>query len=266
MPEGHTVHRIAREFTKRFVGQPVELDSPQGRFAAESALVTGQRMLSAEAHGKQLFIGFANQLSIRVHLGIYGKWRFYDVEKFPSESIGAVRVRFFNQKSMAELRGPTVCEVIDSDAVLAVLNRLGPDPIREDPKSTEQQRFVDRVSRSKVAIGQLLMDQSVIAGVGNVYRAELLFRAGINPHTPGLLLEEEVIRGIWNDSVKLLRAGVRAGVMVTRDELIGKRPNKSERNFVYKRENSVCRNCSSEIKLQMMAGRKLYFCPTCQPT
>ena len=104
MPEGHTVHRIAREFTKRFVGQPVELDSPQGRFAAESALVTGQRMLSAEAHGKQLFIGFANQLSIRVHLGIYGKWQFSEVEEIP-EPKGAVRARFLAGKKLADLRG-----------------------------------------------------------------------------------------------------------------------------------------------------------------
>ena len=274
MPEGHTVHRSANDFNRLFSGQALMVSSPQGRFNQGAALVSGQVLVQATAVGKQLFLRFANAQTIRIHLGIYGKWQWREFESINQGShqiqasdipvVGEVRARFANNLALADLRGPTVCEVLSPAEVDAVLKRLGPDPINPDPRGIEQQRFVQKVLGSKSTIGQLLMNQAVVSGIGNVYRAELLFRAGINPYTPANQLTVEQIEGLWQDAVKLLKVGVKTGFMITRDELTKKRPTKAERNFVYKREGLPCRICSQEISLAIMATRKLYWCASCQ--
>jgi endonuclease-8 len=108
------------------------------------------------------------------------------------------------------------------------------------------------------------MNQEVISGIGNVYRAELLFRAGVEPHTPGNQLLREVVEDIWDDSVKLMKVGVKTSYMITRDDLFTKRPSKAERNWVYKREGEPCRVCGTNISIELMAARKLYWCSGCQ--
>ena len=265
MPEGHTVHRTANEFAKRFAGLPLEVSSPQGRFSAGAELISGQVLTASRAIGKQLFLEFANDLTLRIHLGIYGKWRFNSIkDELVHEPVGQVRARFINANHFADLRGPTVCEVITRDEVAVVENRLGPDPLNPNPSGIESARFIERVRRSKTAIGQLLMNQEVISGIGNVYRAELLFRAGIDPYRPGSSIPVEQLESLWRDSVKLLEVGVKKGVMITRDEFLTKNPVKSERNFVYKREGLDCRVCSTHVAIEIMATRKLYYCPSCQ--
>ncbi len=263
MPEGHTVHRNANDFTRLFVGEKVLVDSPQGRFSQDAKLISGRTMTRARAIGKQLFLEFDNDLTLRIHLGIYGKWRLHSPDGFP-EVTGEVRARFRSTKAIFELRGPTVCEVVDSSEVAKVERRLGPDPLNADPRGKQKQRFVDKVLASKISIGQLLMNQDVVAGIGNVYRAELLFRAGIEPHTPGNRLNRELAEALWDDSVKLMKVGVKTSFMITRDELFTKRPSKADRNFVYKRNGEPCRVCGRKINLEIMAGRKLYWCPKCQ--
>lgn len=269
MPEGHTVHRTANQFNEYFGGRLLRVDSPQGRFSAAARLVDQQVLRTAVAVGKQLFLHFENDLTVRIHLGIYGKWRWYS-EFTPSGAVEQVRARFFlehpapSQVFLADLRGPTVCDVIDQHEVEAVLARLGPDPLNADYQGAELDRFVRRVTQSKTAIGQLLMDQSVIAGVGNVYRAELLFRAGLNPFVPGSKLAATQVQKIWEDAVVLMEIGVKTGVMITREELFDADPPKLERHFVYKREGQRCRVCGADIALELMQARKLYWCPGCQ--
>lgn len=265
MPEGHSVHRTANTLRKLFANQKLKISSPQGRFAEEAKLVTGRTLVSASAVGKQLFIGFDNELSIRVHLGIYGKWNFYKVPLSEAPEVwGAVRARFGSNSASADLRGPTVCEVIDLDQVKAIRARLGPDPIAPDLSGLEALRFVSRVIRSSAPIGALLMNQAVISGIGNVYRAELLFRAGLNPKLAGSKISEEQLISLWDDSVKLMRIGVKKGVMLTRDEVLKGKVLKEDRHFVYKREGLPCRVCGRRIVTEEFFGRKLYFCPACQ--
>jgi len=263
MPEGHSVQRIANELNRLFKGKPVQVDSPQGRFSSEAKLISGQKVKRVRAIGKQLFIDFDNKLTCRVHLGIYGKWRFVPRAKEDTLS-GAVRVRFFDDLNIADLRGPTVCEVIDTKSVKLIEKRLGPDPTNPDPKKIEQAKFIDRVQSSKSPIGILLMNQDVISGIGNVYRAEILFRAGISPHVLGNQLSNEQIVSLWEDSVKLMKVGVRTGFMITREELLTKKPKKADRNYVYKREGLGCLRCSTTVVIELMATRKLYWCPGCQ--
>lgn len=261
MPEGHTVHRIANRFNSDFAGHPVHVTSPQGRFRAGAALIDGKRLEKALAVGKQLFLFFDGDLVLRIHLGIYGKWQFHEATSSP-QIIGEVRARFAGNLAIADLRGPTVCEVLQVGEIDAVMNRLGPDPL--NPDKSGRDRFVDKVLESSRSIGALLMDQSVISGIGNVYRAEILFRGGISPHTVGSRLDEPALRAMWADAERLLKVGVQLGVMVTRDEFLKADPGKAERYFVYKRENTPCRNCGGSIRLEIMNGRKLYWCPVCQ--
>lgn len=263
MPEGHSVHRSANDFNTLFAGETVYIDSPQGRFSSEAKKISKRRLERARAIGKQLFLEFDNDLTLRVHLGIYGKWRRHAPGDLPAV-VGEVRARFSSSKAIFELRGPTVCEVLDDAEVKAIEKRLGPDPLNADPRGKQKLRFVEKVLASRVSIGQLLMNQEVISGIGNVYRAELLFRAGVEPHTPGSQLLREVVEDIWDDSVKLMKVGVKTSYMITRDDLFTKRPSKAERNWVYKREGEPCRVCGTNISIELMAARKLYWCSGCQ--
>jgi len=263
MPEGHIVHRIADDLNGYFAGKPVTVTSPQGRFTQDAMTISGQRLRLATAVGKQLFMEFENDLTLRIHLGIYGKWQFHQASESPA-IVGEVRARFSHGNVFVDLRGPTVCEVVDQDSARMVLRKLGPDPLNANPRQAESRRFINKVLKSQSSIGLLLMNQEVISGIGNVYRAELLFRAGIEPHTPGSALSMEQVQALWNDSVKLMRVGAKTGFMITRESLFGKNPRKEDRNYVYKREGQPCRNCKTSVSIELMAARKLYWCSRCQ--
>ena len=349
MPEGHSVHRITRQFRLHFVGKRVSASSPQGRFAAGAAELDGHVMTDARAVGKQMFLEFDHERWLRVHLGMYGAWdfagditadatvlaangrmgqtnqkgtpkqkgtpnqkgtpdqagareqagagehsgpvdaagedslhsigaprvarlRMAEQEKlgpvadtFPPEPVGAVRVRLLTHDTVADLRGPTACEVLSPEEVQAVIARLGPDPL-VDPGKRSEDRFVEVVRKKPTSIGLLLMDQSVVSGIGNVYRAELLFRARLNPHTPGRDVPEETVRALWRDWSKLLKLGVQHGQMMTMDGLRAKQKaaalaHRDDRHWVYHRAGLPCRVCGTPIAVERAAGRKLYWCP-----
>ena len=153
-------------------------------------------------------------------------------------------------------------------AMQVAMDRLGPDPILDDSPAAED-RFVAVVRAKPTPIGRLLMDQLVVSGIGNVYRAELLFRAGLTPHAPGKSLTDEQARALWRDWAYLLKIGVATGQMMTMDGLgdaAHRRAmkNRADRHWVYKREGLPCRICGTHIALEEMAARKLYWCPQCQ--
>lgn len=315
MPEGHSVHRIARQFTANFVGEVCHASSPQGRFAEGAALLDGSVMEECFAVGKQMFARFGEGVWLRVHLGIYGAWDFSGEvttklgqtgeysrpagvvdrlgedslrsigaprrlrmaeqeaaseldEPWPPEPVGAVRLRLLTDRTCADLRGPTACETLDGAGVEAVLDRLGPDPLVVDAAGGED-AFVANVRRRRVPIGQLLMDQSVVAGIGNIYRAELLYRARLNPYSLGGDIPEPKLRELWRDWDKLLRIGVEVGQMMTIDGLEGEAwmralRNRDERHWVYGRAGEPCRTCGTPISLALMQNRKLFWCEGCQ--
>ena len=265
MPEGHSIHRVANTFGRDYLNSKVKIFSPQGRFESDAKLVSGRKLVRSTAIGKQLFLEFDNELTLRIHLGIYGKWNFYKVPLSKAPEVwGAVRARFGVTNFSCDLRGPTVCEVINQGAVDLVRKRLGPDPLTPDPTGSEAMKFVSKVKSSRAPIAAALMNQAVISGIGNVYRAELLFRAGLNPKTPGQELSEERLLSIWDDSVKLMRIGVKKGIMLTRDDFLTGRVLLENRYFVYKREGLPCRVCNKKVAMEELLSRKLYFCPSCQ--
>lgn len=191
-----------------------------------------------------------------------------DLNSFPPAPIGAVRVRLLTPTAVADLRGPTACEVQTIEQVDAAIAKLGPDPLVDDLAEGEE-RFTAVVRKKPTPIALLLMDQAVVSGIGNVYRAEMLFRARQNPFTPGRDVPEEVVRGLWRDWVKLLTIGVETGQMLTMDGLSPKdqaraRASRADRHWVYHRTGEACRVCGATIQMRELGGRKLYWCPVDQ--
>ncbi|MBS2938021.1 Fpg/Nei family DNA glycosylase [Nocardioides sp. J2M5] len=262
MPEGHTIHRLARRHARLLGGQRVTADSPQGRFEDGARLLDGRVLDATDAWGKHLFHRY-DDLWLHVHLGLYGKFRDGALPAPPPR--GALRLRLLGEASWLELRGPTACEVLTDAERRVVLDRLGPDPLRRRP---DVDAFVDRVRRSRAPIGRMLMDQAVIAGVGNIYRAEVLFRQRIDPFLPGRQVEESLVLAVWDDLVGLLRAGVRAGRIVTthpedRERPSG-RPRRVDAHYVYGRAALPCRVCATPVQDALVAARRLFWCPVCQ--
>lgn len=333
MPEGHSVHRIARQFERNFVGQRVFASSPQGRFAEGAAVLDGRTATDVRAVGKQMFLEFESDVWLRVHLGMYGAWDFageivvdptiaaangrmgqtnqrgtdldtpvfdsavFDAagensltsigaprrarvhvrmseqttgladegSEWPPPVVGQVRLRLLTEVTCADLRGPTACALQTPDEVSATIAKLGPDPLVDDLAEGEE-RFVAAVRKKPTPIGLLLMDQSIVSGIGNVYRAEMLFRARLNPHTPGRDVPEEIVRQLWHDWTHLLAIGVETGQMMTMDDLDPEAyrramAHRDDRHWVYHRAGLPCRLCGTEIVLEEVGGRKLYWCP-----
>jgi endonuclease VIII len=333
MPEGHSLHRIALQFRRNFVGHRIVASSPQGRFVEGAANLDGRTMVASSAVGKHLLLEFEHERTLHVHLGLYGAWDFAgeidadatlasangrmgqtnqhgtfldeaagdrpflqdalpesslasigaprrtrlrmaesekgeDVEltEFPPAPIGQVRLRLLTETAVADLRGATACEVFDPEQVRALLARLGPDPMHDAGKAAED-RFVNAVRKSGSPIGLLLMDQSVVAGIGNVYRAELLFRARLNPHVPGKEIPVPTLRKLWKDWAHLLAVGVQTGQMMTRDDLTTEEDYKralasrDERHYVYKRTGQRSPRGRGQVVMEDMGGRNLYWAP-----
>ncbi|MGJ7440324.1 Fpg/Nei family DNA glycosylase [Aquipuribacter sp. MA13-6] len=274
MPEGHTVHRHARQLAGLFAGDPVRLDSPQGRFSAGAAALDGVGLAGTEAWGKHLLLRFdappGSDRWLHVHLGLFGTWALGHGR--PPEPRGALRLRLVGPDrgedgpAWAELRGPTACELLDDTGRAGLLARLGPDPLRDDAVPDDAWA---RISRSRQSIAALLMDQKVVAGIGNVYRAEALFRARLSPRTPGRAVAHEQWQAVWDDLAVLMRAGVRSGRIVTTErEDRARRSGAARREdayYVYRRHGRPCRLCGTTVEVAELVGRRLYWCPGCQP-
>lgn len=263
MPEGHTLHRLARLHQRRFGGAPVTVSSPQGRFAA--AVVDGQVLRKSNAWGKHLFHHYAGGRTVHVHLGLYGTFTEWERREELPEPVGQVRMRMVGAEYGTDLRGPTVCEVIDEAQVSEVVAKLGPDPLRSDADPAWAWK---RITKSRRPIGALLMDQTVIAGVGNVYRSELLFRHRIDPYRPGRGVGDAEFDALWTDLVALMKVGLRRGkIVVVRPEHDHGPPSYAPdrpRTYVYRRAGEPCRVCGGPIRTAVLEGRNVFWCPTCQ--
>jgi len=259
MPEGHTIHRAARDHEEALGGQLVKVSSPQGRFDV-AALVDPNgcaRLRGVEAHGKHLFYFFGHGRGrsriVHVHLGLFGK--FYRRRTPAPPPRATTRLRLEGEKTTLDLVGPTASDIVTSKQVRAITDRLGPDPLRKD---ADPATFFARVARTRTPIGALLLDQSVISGVGNVYRAEVLHLVGVHPETPGNAIPLERVRAMWRLASRLLRRGVEEKRIVTTD--IHRR---GERTHVYGRK--VCASCKGDVLTYTLRARRVHYCRTCQP-
>lgn len=302
MPEGHVTHRLAREITRHFAGQQVHVTSPQGRFADAAALLDGTVLDGSQAVGKHLFIDFAAEQIVWIHLGLIGKMRFVPVTDLRSPETLRLRIELLDpaagqatgtpmevrgdavvpvdadgdgvaddaQPLAVELRGPQWCRLITADEQAAVVAKSGPDPLRSDADPELAWR---KLHASNRAIGQLLMDQAAFAGVGNIFRAEVLFRHHVDPQLPAKKLPRTVFDSMWADLVQMMHAAVDSGQIDSVDadytpEAMHRPPRVDAHGgevYVYRRAGQPCLVCGTEVAMANMAGRNLYWCPNCQP-
>jgi endonuclease-8 len=273
MPEGHTLRRLADALTSTFAGRVVKVSSPQGRFADEAALLDGTVLTGADSSGKHLFLDFEDDRVVHVHLGLYGR---FDISTGPAvPPVGQVRLRLVaaddgRSPAYADLRGATRCDLATPEQRTAAVAKLGPDPLRPGSDPAPAWR---RISTTHRPIGELLMDQQVIAGVGNVYRAEVLFRHRLHPLRPGRTLRRGQFEAVWQDLVELMSDGVRVGRIDTvrpehTPEAMRRPPRDDGRGgevYVYRRTGQPCHLCGTTIRTGELAGRNTYWCPRCQP-
>jgi len=266
VPEGHVTHRLAIGLNDRFAGAPTRSTSPQGRFATEAAEIDGHPLDVAEAFGKNLFAHFGER-TVHVHLGLAGKWYFAADDTRPI--LGAIRWRLENDLHYADLRGPQACALVSSDRQAEITRALGPDPLRPD---ADPEIAWQRVKVSKMPIALLLMDQRVSAGVGNIFRAEVLYRHRIDPMMQGRLLRHGEWLAVWDDLVALMSSAVARGRIDSvrpehEPEAMGRAPRVDRHGgevYVYRRADLPCLVCGTRVRTADLGGRNLFWCPKCQ--
>lgn len=260
MPEGHTIHRLARDIAKDLRGHAVGTAHRQDRFADGARRLDGRVLERTSANGKHLFLHFDEAEIVHIHLGLFGKLRRYTAPV--PEPSDALRVRFHGPEAAWDLTGAITCELRDPGVLDEVAATLGPDPLRRGARSEE---FVRRVRRSAKPIGALLLDQGVIAGIGNVYRAEILHLTGIHPATEGRALSDEQVQRIWDVTVEQLRLGLKRDRIVTVPMRGRRLASMTREDSVYVYKQAECRSCGTPVEHSDVGGRNMFACPRCQP-
>lgn len=247
MPEGHLIHRYAREQHAALAGQVLAVSSPQGRF--DPGPYDGRRLRAVEAYGKHLLYHLDGSATLHVHLGMRGLFLRHDQPAAAPRS--GVRLRLAGPHVAYDLIAPIRCEPLTADGERALRDSLGPDPLRADADPAEAVR---RLAAARGAVGAAVLDQGVWAGIGNAWRAELLFLAGLDPDTRGV--GPETARRLWDLAVRYLALGRDAGQVVSD-------PAAPDERWVYKRP--ACRRCGAPVRVWELGGRAAYACPVDQP-
>ena len=258
MPEGHTIHRAARDHRRAFSGHKLSVSSPQGRFSEGASLLDSQFCEAVEAYGKHLIYRFQSGRALHVHLGLFGRLRKQPLPLTVPK--GAVRVRLASKTHFLDINGPTICEVLDQSGIEALVDRIGPDVLRAD---ANPEISFQKIHRSAAPVGRLIMDQSVMAGIGNIYRTEILWRQAIHPETPGKAISREIFDRIWDDAVYLLAIGVERNAIVTVDTQLVSKKRSGEKYNIFGKVS--CPKCKGNVRRLEINKRRVFVCDTCQP-
>ena len=258
MPEGHTIHRAARDHRRSLSGQKLSVISPQGKFSDGASLLDLQFCETVEAIGKHLIYRFQNSRALHIHLGLFGRVRKQPLPLKPPK--GAVRVRLASKTHFVDINGPTICEILDQSGVDALFKRIGPDVLRAD---ANPEISFQKIQRSGLPIGQLIMDQSIMAGIGNIYRTEILWRQAIHPETPGKAISRHTFDRIWDDAAYLLAIGVKRNTIITVDARLFSKKQLREKYNIFGALS--CPRCNGEVRRLEINKRRAFVCNTCQP-
>jgi endonuclease-8 len=253
MPEGHTLHRLAGELAE-LCGHPLSAISPQGRFAEGARALDGSVVTAAEAYGKHLFLLRTDAPHLHVHLGMQGKWlRSVDPSR---PALPQVRLRLANEAVAWDLIAPSRCALEDDDEVHRVISSLGPDPLRAD---ADREQALAALAAHPGPIGAALLDQSLIAGVGNVFRNEALHALGIAPQRPCSAMRPDELAGLWSVLQAMMSQAVQDGRIITVDSADRLSLPEADSRKVYKQAR--CRDCGAPVATSTVGGRTAYACP-----
>lgn len=244
MPEGDSLHRAARRL-QVLVGETVEVESPNPRAAATGVAeqLDGRRLEAVKAVGKNLLLSFEGGLVLRSHLRMSGRWT---VRSRGSESRGRPWLVLRGSGREAVLWGGPVLE-LNTRAV----GRLGPDILSRPPEFDRVLANLRGVDQRR-DLGEALLDQRLVAGIGNMWKAEALWRARVSPWRPLRETTDEQLRAVLAQAARLMRGSVDTG---------------REARAIYRRAGRPCPRCRTPIESrgQGDANRTAYWCPTCQP-
>jgi endonuclease-8 len=262
MPEGDTVHRIARVLGAELPGQALTALELHDRGAVPE--LAGRTIESVEAVGKHLLVNIAGDWSLRVHLGMHGRWRRRHARE-PRTRDWTVIITTGETAYVCERSYRA--ELLRTSALRAHprIARLGPDLLAEPPQIAEMVRRARIPAHAQREIGDAVLDQRIAAGIGNVYKSEVLFECRVHPRTPVRALPDEQLTQIFETAAKLMRLNLltrrRTSVPLRRRE----QPS-SQRLWVYMRHGKPCLDCGTPIErfLQGDMARSTYFCPNCQ--
>lgn len=266
MVEGHSVHRVAAMHRQRLLGKKFKAWSPNGRFKEGAELINNKQFFRIEAVGKNLFAFFGDPsdedyvIVVHVHFGMAGNWAVYETPEVAPEPSNTNRLRLEHDDLVADLSAMTL-QHGKMNLYHEKRSKLGEDPLRVDADS---EKLWTRVKASGKSIGALIMDQSYFTGPGNIYRCEILFKAGVHPDKKGKDLEEDEFRRIWHYTVALLKRGYETGSILTVDPEEARAFGKPKlRRYIY--NTSACPRCGTSIKSWPINNRTCYACLRCQP-
>ena len=265
MPEGDTVHRIARVLADELTGRT--LDRLTLHDQGEVKELGGKRIDAIEARGKHLLVHVEGGWTLRVHLGMHGRWRRRHMrERAPRDGT----VEILSGETVYDCERAYRAELIRTDALASHprLARLGPDLLADPPDIDEAVRRATKQGNAEREIGELIMDQRIAAGIGNVYKSEVLFECRVHPRTAMRHLSEDTVRRIYRKAADLMRLNLltRRRTSVSPRRRVASAPR--ARFFVYMRKGKPCLECGSPIEriVQGDMARSTYFCRNCQPT
>lgn len=301
MPEGDTIFRAARTLQRALAGHRVtrfETQYAQLARVHDDAPITGRRIEKVEARGKHLLIYFsgvasresdvedddrrrrppgrlpwADSLVLRTHMLMSGSWHIYRAGEAWQRSTSGARVVLGTETFVAVGFTVPIAEFVPARQLEAEgpIAGLGPDVLSPDFDAAEAQRRLSASLRPTVA--EALLEQRSVAGVGNVYKSELLFLAGVWPFLPPSAIADQQWQRMLHDARVLLRANVvdptETGVLSYRGmRRTTGRTNPEQRLYVYGRQRQPCRRCGTAIQLRHHGehNRSTYWCPRCQPS
>jgi endonuclease-8 len=245
MPEGDSIHRAARRL-QALVGETIEVEAPhpRARVTGVANRLDGKRLVGVEAVGKNLLLRFEGGLVLRSHLRMKGRWQVFP-RNGTSTRHGTPWLVLRAEKAEAVLWHGPVLELDESG-----VRNLGPD-ILADPLEIDAIASRMRAADERLAIGEALLDQRLVAGIGNLWRAEALWRAQISPWKRLGDLSDDELRSVLTEAAQLMRSSLDSGL---------------RQRAVYRQVGRPCPRCGTAIKSrgQGDANRIAYWCPTCQ--
>ena len=270
MPEGPEVRRSADQIERAVANKPIACIFEHPVLQTVSTDFDGTTLTGVETYGKAFVLNFSNEQSIYVHLQLYGRWRTGRLSSH-KPSRRSLRLRLETETHYAELYSATDIEVLATKDVLKhkFIKKLGPDLLKQGYVASHISRRLNKKKFSRRTLGALLLDQSVFGGLGNYLRSEVLFRAGLM-HTRKLgdLSKEErtLLARMIHDTTH--RAYRTRGITLD-DQWVNVAKSQGlrrsqYRHFVFDREEQSCWACQTTIKKVQVAGRRLYYCKTCQ--
>lgn len=258
MPEGHISHRNAILLTRALVGQVIERVDEGPRVAAQrlATRLTGRTVTRVEAVGKHHLLHFDDGSTLHSHLGMVGRWWVQPRDR-PLRRSGLWLALETATTVAAQYRGPTL-RLYPAGTPIPAVNRVGPDLLDADGQPDPSTRIRVATVAPDRTIGDVLLDQRVVSGIGNIFRSEALWDVGVSPWTPVGDLSQDTLDAITASAARQLSAAMNLAGLP--------RHHPSLRHAVYNRAGRPCPRCGTSIRARGHGdeNRTVYWCPTCQ--